>query len=187
MEQRTLNLDGQIVYCYADGSVEWSFRRGRGKTVCTQHTKGHPDSDGYSVIRLNNKFYKVHRLIALAFHSRSDESLEVDHINRNRADNRPENLRWVTHSENNNNKDCVDRSIAKYGVRWKDDRTAYNHAANALYRKTHVSLKAKLPTGKITTYHFKSKDDSIYKLLKPLSQKARYEKHQELLHKGGND
>lgn len=187
MEQRTLNIDGQIVYCYEDGSVEWYHRNNK----VMYRTFGNDTPKGYKQVRINKRSYRVHRLIALAFHPRLDESLEVDHINRNKADNRPENLRWVTHSENEDNKDCVDQSIAKYGVRCKDNRKAYNHAKNALYgkayRETHVSLNAKSPSGSNTTYHFKSVDDPVYKLLKPLSLKARYEKHQELLSEGGND
>lgn len=41
-----------------------------------------------------------HRLVAEAFISRFDSSLEVNHINHDRADNRAENLEMVTHSEN---------------------------------------------------------------------------------------
>lgn len=49
----------------------------------------------------------VHQLVAEAFCEKpnTDDYLEVDHINRNPIDNRAENLRWVTRSENAKNKD----------------------------------------------------------------------------------
>lgn len=45
----------------------------------------------------------VHRILAEAFIPNPDNKPEVDHINTNRQDFNLENLRWVTHKENNNN------------------------------------------------------------------------------------
>lgn len=46
----------------------------------------------------------VHRLVAVAFLGQRP-GMEVDHINRDRRDNRLANLGWVTSSENNYNRD----------------------------------------------------------------------------------
>jgi len=44
---------------------------------------------------------RVHRIVCAAFHGQpSQPNLVVDHIDTNRANNRPENLRWVTRLEN---------------------------------------------------------------------------------------
>lgn len=43
----------------------------------------------------------AHRLVAQAFIPNPGNLKEVDHINSNRMDNRVENLRWVSSSENN--------------------------------------------------------------------------------------
>ena len=45
----------------------------------------------------------VHRIVAETFIENPRECREVDHINRNKQDNRVENLRWVTHEENQAN------------------------------------------------------------------------------------
>ena len=70
--------------------------------------KGSVNSEGYIVVDLfhngvrSNK--KFHRLLAEHFIENPDNLKEVDHINRKRTDNKLINLRWVNHSENNQNK-----------------------------------------------------------------------------------
>lgn len=62
---------------------------------------------GYKVVNLrkNNKYqmYTVHRLVAEAFIPNPENKPCIDHINTIRDDNRVDNLRWVTYSENNLN------------------------------------------------------------------------------------
>lgn len=42
----------------------------------------------------------VHRIVATAFHEQPSNNLVVDHIDTNKQNNRPENLRWVTRLDN---------------------------------------------------------------------------------------
>ena len=75
--------------------------------------KKRKDKDGYYRVGIieNNKKERpcgVHRLLALTFIDNPNNYNIVDHINRNREDNRLDNLRWVDCYQNNHN-----RSIQK--------------------------------------------------------------------------
>ena len=52
------------------------------------------------------KIFSLHRLIAKAYIPNPDNKPVIDHINRNKEDNRIENLRWATRSENQRNRSC---------------------------------------------------------------------------------
>lgn len=68
--------------------------------------KGYVEKNGYVRVRFENKCLDgvirttVHRLVAEAFVPNPNNLPEVNHIDRNRANNHANNLEWVTHSEN---------------------------------------------------------------------------------------
>jgi len=62
------------------------------------------DSWRYRRVLMDGVMYKVHRIVYLYHNPDMDQSLEIDHINMKRQDNRIENLRLVTHKENMWNK-----------------------------------------------------------------------------------
>lgn len=60
-------------------------------------------STGYIIISINKKSYKAHRL-AFLYMSGVLPTDEVDHIDRNRSNNKWNNLRLATHADNQTNK-----------------------------------------------------------------------------------
>lgn len=66
------------------------------------------DKDGYNtiVLKYNGKrnYLRVGRLVAKAFIPNPNNHIEIDHVNRIRDDDRVENLRWISHSDQMKNR-----------------------------------------------------------------------------------
>jgi hypothetical protein len=58
------------------------------------------NNDGYNRIKLDGKFYYVHRLVAQTYLPNPENKLEVNHIDGNKKNNMLCNLDWMTRSEN---------------------------------------------------------------------------------------
>lgn len=85
----------------------WGHIRGPSGQLCGAGL----DRNGYhkvSIIEAGKQGnYFVHRLVALAFHGPCPDGLVCDHIDRDRRNNRPDNLRYVSQFENVQNADSV--------------------------------------------------------------------------------
>lgn len=92
-------LQEMLSYDESTGIFVW-LRSGNGSIV--PGTKAGGISNGYVVIRVNKKHYKAHRLAFVYVTGNCPPN--IDHINGNRADNRFENLRAATLSQN-----CMNR------------------------------------------------------------------------------
>ena len=83
-------------YSPETGDLIWKVRKGR---VKAGDIAGTISSRGYVITSINRKRYRVHNLI-WAWHRGKWPRLEIDHIDRNKLNNRIENLRDVTHRAN---------------------------------------------------------------------------------------
>ena len=88
---------------YPDGRV-FSKKRNIFLKECDNGT-------GYKYVKLTDrKNHTIHRLVAIHYIPNPENKPEVDHKNRIRDDNRVENLRWTTISENGDNKGIQKRN-----------------------------------------------------------------------------
>ena len=129
---------------YSDGSVfSKKYNRFKKPTI---------NNIGYQVVNLHKdgkyKTLLLHRLIAIHYISNPENKPEVDHINRNRSDNRIENLRWVTSSEN----------IQNTGLR---NTNTSGHKYICYCKRDKVWIFQKRINGKKTQKRFKNLDEAI--------------------------
>jgi hypothetical protein len=152
----------------------------RGKVL-----KPHKMPNGYLNIQLSKDGKKtqtgIHRLVAQAFLPTDPDRQYVDHINAIRDDNRLENLRWVTQSENNLHaveignidrekmRENCKRMIEDRGIEWcskpviRSDGKRYLSASEAARdigdRQSNVSAVARGERRVCRGYSFAYEDD----------------------------
>ena len=98
-ENMIISSQGEVLKRYPK-----SYRYG-GRKNYYQVVTPKPNAAGYLQINVPIRGITtlVHRLVAEAFLDNPKGYNEIDHRNHNRLDNRAENLRWCTHSENMSN------------------------------------------------------------------------------------
>jgi hypothetical protein len=110
------------LFDYRDGKLYWKEDRGANK-VKGIHA-GTVDAKGYRVVQINKKMYKEHRLIFLYFNGTLPKIL--DHINRNKEDNRIENLRAVSDALNAQNRNAhKNNAVGHKNISYHKKRKCY--------------------------------------------------------------
>ena len=110
---RKYDYDGDEVVEWRDIPTWFGYRASSLGEIIDVHTteklKQYPQKNGYVNVWLkrgeNKISVPVHRLVCMAFHGEEGyiNGLLVDHKDTNRANNRADNLHWVTPKENMNN------------------------------------------------------------------------------------
>ena len=106
------------LFDYKDGNLYWKIKKAKntiiGSIVSTL-------SHGYIRVRIDGKAYFAHRIIFLYHHGYLP--LEIDHIDKNPLNNKIENLRECSSSQNKYNTNLrTDNKSGIKNVRWRDDR-----------------------------------------------------------------
>ena len=90
-------------------------KNGKTPVAVVDEVAGCVGTDGYAVVSFNNKTIKVSRLIWEMLNGSIPEGFMVDHVDGNRGNNNPKNLRIVTRQQNAQNQGL--RSLAGVTLR----------------------------------------------------------------------
>jgi len=90
-----------LTYCPESGELRWKVKPCR--SMSAGDVAGVVSSQGYIKVSIKGSVYPAHR-IAWAMHYGEASTTLIDHKNGNRSDNRIENLRPVSNSENGLNR-----------------------------------------------------------------------------------
>ena len=131
------------------GSTSQVSSYGRFRSTMDVVTTPKPTKDGYVTVQIDKKGFLIHRLIAVAFGlARADGQDTVDHIDGNPSNNRLDNLRWATRSEqvrhsyatNAERATCASRTSKPVRGRKCGDATWTSYAsANEAARMLHLN------------------------------------------------
>ncbi len=112
---------------------------------------GNIGNTGYYVLRLDRQRYLTHRIVYALFHGTTDfSSFIVDHKDRNKLNNDPNNLRLACFSVNCiNQQRCIDAANTKfskklgwfYSFRYK--KQTYKASGFETQQEAHLAMKAK--------------------------------------------
>jgi len=134
-------------YFILENGVVWSMKTNK-------EVKPQSNKNGYKYVGLckNGKVkrFLLHRLLGIHFIPNPDNKPTIDHINRIKTDNRLENLRWATRSEQNENR--KEESLSK--------NNTSGHKCVSFYSPTNTWIYKKYGRYKVQKY-FQSKTDAI--------------------------
>ena len=110
-----------VVYDCSTGLFVWKYRPDMSNSWNARFAGKQAlniDSDGYKSGRINYRIYQAHRVAWLIHYGEWPDG-QVDHINMVRSDNRIDNLRLATRSENAMNRGKQNDNTSGYkGVSW---------------------------------------------------------------------
>jgi hypothetical protein len=90
------------VFDYVDGCLYWKIKPNR--NIPIGRKVGRPCSNGYLRADYKKETYLLHRFIWVWHGNELKESMEIDHINYDRTDNRIENLQQLTRAKHDTRK-----------------------------------------------------------------------------------
>lgn len=113
-----------------NGNIRLTYKADLELENFIKENKIHTHKDGYACYKLTDdngksKNMRLHRYI-MGVHKDDDKSIYVDHINRDKTDNRKENLRLVDAEQNNRNVGMYRHNTSGYkGISYVKDRNKW--------------------------------------------------------------
>ena len=125
------------LFTYCDGKLYWKVARSHRVSIGKE--AGTPHNAGYLSIRIDGVLHLAHRLIYLMHCGEIPPYL--DHINGNRLDNRIENLRGCSHTQNNRNSVLrLDSTSGHKNVKWHKQAKKWVVRLNTGNVNKHIGL-----------------------------------------------
>lgn len=101
---------------------------------------GYKNDQGYTMIPIDYGQYRAHRLAWLYIYGYLPEN-EIDHINRNRSDNKISNLRVVSRTCNLRNSGVQKRNTSGVtGVRWRESESKWTSFIGVNKKYVHLGI-----------------------------------------------
>ena len=128
----------KVLFEYREGILYWKLSNST--RVKVGDRAGSLYKDSYYQIKIDGKVYKSHRLIFLYHHGYLPEF--VDHIDGDKANNKIENLRAVTQSQNSMNIKPRAESSQYKGVSWNRNVNKWEAQITINGKQTHLGYFA---------------------------------------------
>ena len=127
-------------YDPATGIFTWKVSTSN--SVKVGDVAGCPGGAGYLQIRLQSRLHQAHRLAWMYVYGEWPK-LTIDHINRNRSDNRISNLRDVSHKQNHQNRRKPSNNTSGHsGVLWDKQKSKWKAQITHNQKKIHLGYFA---------------------------------------------
>jgi len=139
MRDLTVDLLNHLFeYDKETGNLIWKIKpSSKGNRVKVGDIAGTVKSHGYLCVGINYNSYRAHRLIFLMHKGYLPKT--IDHINGDRLDNRIENLRAVTASQNQHNRKTNANNTSGYkGVGWIKTKKKWRARITLEGKKIHL-------------------------------------------------
>jgi len=129
----------RFYYCEIDGCLKYNRDTGNGSIKKGQKV-GSLRKSGYLELNVEKRMYRVHRVVWLVCKGKWPED-QIDHVDRDKANNRIENLRdvdaYTNHANKKNNNAIEDIGVYYTGSSW---RAGIGHKGRTVFSKS-VSTK----------------------------------------------
>lgn len=107
-------------------------------------------NEGYYVTSVNRIKYFIHRIIFCIHNNCEGVDFIIDHIDRNKSNNSPENLRTVTKSENGLNRLATSSNTSGFkNISWSKTDKAWRVQIGINNKRFHIGLYKDLEEAKV--------------------------------------
>lgn len=129
-------LNSILAYDPLSGILTWKNNR---SNMIQGSIAGSINGSGYKTITINSKTFRIQRIIWIMMFGHIPEGFFIDHINGNPLDNRLENLRLATNSQNQQNRPAPKNNTSGYrGVTWH--KSANKWMARICYKRKRITI-----------------------------------------------